>query len=90
MVWESALATDQALPAARVLVIDASDDTRAARIALRNPDWTPEQVASIIAIQPPRADYLAHADDVAGNDGTPDEVRTLTLQLHRRYTDLWS
>ncbi|NHZ97859.1 dephospho-CoA kinase [Massilia sp. CCM 8734] len=90
VVWESALATDQALPAARVLVIDTTDQHRAARIALRNPDWTAAQVASIIAMQLARADYLAHADDVVGNDGTLDDVRTLTLQLHHRYTDLWS
>lgn len=90
VVWESALAMDQALPADRVLVVDASDQTRAARIALRNPDWTAEQVASIIAMQLPRADYLARADDVANNDGTPDAVRVLTERLHHRYTDLWS
>lgn len=90
VVWESALALDQALPAARVLAIDAADRTRAARIALRNPDWTAEQVASIIAMQLARADYLARADDVASNDGTLEDVRMLTEQLHRQYTDLWS
>ncbi|HEX8615025.1 MAG TPA: dephospho-CoA kinase, partial [Telluria sp.] len=58
VVWESALAMDQSLPAARVLVIDTNDRNRAARIALRNPDWTSAQVASIIAMQLPRADYL--------------------------------
>ncbi|MDM5179020.1 dephospho-CoA kinase [Massilia sp. DJPM01] len=90
VVWESALAMDQALPATRVLVVDTSDRNRAARIALRNPDWTRGQVASIIAMQLPRADYLARADDVVQNDGTLDEVRALALQLHHRYTDLWS
>ncbi|MDQ1813811.1 dephospho-CoA kinase [Massilia sp. CCM 9210] len=90
VVWESALAMDQALPAARVLVVDTSDQNRSARIALRNPDWSGAQVASIIAMQLPRADYLARADDVVENDGTLDDVRALTLQLHHRYTDLWS
>lgn len=90
VVWESALAMDQALPAARVLVVDATDQMRAARIALRNPDWTSAQVASVIAMQLPRADYLARADDVVHNDGTLDDVRVLTEQLHHRYTDLWS
>ncbi|UOD33071.1 dephospho-CoA kinase [Massilia violaceinigra] len=90
VVWESALAMDQALPAARVLVVDATDQMRAARVALRNPDWTSAQVASIIAMQLPRADYLARADDVVHNDGTLDDVRAQTLQLHHRYTDLWS
>ncbi|MFB9243409.1 dephospho-CoA kinase [Massilia antarctica] len=90
VVWESALAMDQAMPATRVLVVDSSDRNRAARIALRNPDWTGEQVASIIAMQLPRADYLARADDVTHNDGTLDDVRALTLQLHHRYTDMWS
>lgn len=90
VVWESALALDQALPAARVLVIDASDQHRRARIALRNPDWTSAQVDSIVAMQLPRSAYLARADDVALNDGTVDEARALTEQLHHRYTDLWS
>ena len=90
VVWESALAMDQALPAARVLAVDATDQKRAGRIALRNPDWTADQVASIIAMQLPRAGYLARADDVVHNDGTLDDARALTLQLHHRYTDLWS
>lgn len=90
VVWESALAMEQALPAARVLVVDAPDATRAARIALRNPDWTLAQVAAIIALQLARADYLARADDVVDNDGTQDQVRALAERLHHRYTDLWS
>lgn len=90
VVWESALAMDQALPATRVLVVDAAYRNRAARIALRNPDWTRAQVAGVVAMQLARADYLARADDVVENDGTLDEVRVLTEQLHRKYTDLWS
>jgi dephospho-CoA kinase len=90
VVWESALAMDQALPAARVLVVDAADATRSARIALRNPDWSGAQLASVMAMQAPRAAYLAHADDVLDNDGTLDRMRAQCAQLHARYTDLWS
>jgi len=90
VVWESALIGDQAIPASRVLVIDASPQVRMARLALRNPDWTPSEVASIFDMQPSRAAYLSGADDVALNDGTPDGVARLVEDLHRKYTALWS
>ncbi len=90
VVWESALMTDQAIPCDRVLVIDASDDTRLTRIQRRNPDWSAEQITNIIAIQPPRAGYLARADDVIDNDGAPAELKSRVEQLHRIYMKVWS
>ncbi len=90
VIWESALTADQQIPAARVLVIDAANDVRLARIALRNPDWSREQAASIMAMQPPRAAYLALADDVIVNHGPATEVPALAAQLHAAYLARWS
>jgi dephospho-CoA kinase len=90
VVWESALTTDQGIGAARVLVVDASEPGRLARIALRNPDWSREQVLAIIAMQLPRAAYLAGADDVIANDGPVGAIPALAAQLHQHYLTLWS
>jgi len=90
VIWESALSLDQDIGSARVLVIDAAEPTRLARIALRNPDWSREQALAIISMQPPRAAYLAGADDVALNDGPEGAIPALAAQLHLQYLSLWS
>lgn len=90
VVWESALIGDQGIPAARVLVVDAPSQVRMARLALRNPDWTPTQVAAIFAMQPSREAYLEGAHDVIVNAGTPDALARMVQDLHRKYTSLWS
>jgi dephospho-CoA kinase len=90
VIWESALSLDQGIGSARVLVIDAAEETRLARIALRNPDWSREQVLAIISMQPPREAYLAGADDIIVNDGPQDAIAALAAQLHQQYLSLWS
>ena len=76
--------------ATRVLVIDASEHTRLARIALRNPDWSRAQAVAIMAMQLPRAAYLAGADDVANNDGPASDIPAIAAQLHATYLARWS
>lgn len=90
VVWESAVNLGPDSGAARTLVIDAPEPVRLARIALRNPDWSAEQIAAIVALQPPRADYLATADDVIVNQGPAQAIAGLAAQLHHQYLTLWS
>lgn len=90
VVWESALMVDQGIGAARVLLIDAAPETRLARIALRNPDWSREQAASILAMQPPRERYLEGAHEIVHNEGPAGDVPAIIMQLHRKYLTLWS
>ena len=90
VIWESALSLDQNIGSARVLVIDASEQTRLARIALRNPDWSREQALAIISMQLPREAYLAGADDVVVNDGPLEAIAARVAPLHQHYLSLWS
>lgn len=53
---------------ARVLVVDCSEDTQAARVA-RRPGWDEALARSVIAQQIPRAQRRALADAVIHNDG---------------------
>jgi dephospho-CoA kinase len=90
VVCESALIARQNIPSARVLVVDAPLDVRIARIANRNPDWSPEQVAAILALQPSRETYLALADDIVVNVGTPGDIARLAHELHLTCLKLWT
>ncbi len=89
VIWESALILDENIPADRVLVVDARDDTRIARIQARNPDWPIEQIRSILAIQLPRAAYVSAAHDVIDNDGSLQELQQHVKGLDRQYKKLW-
>jgi dephospho-CoA kinase len=53
---------------ARVLVVDCSEDTQAARVAAR-PGWDEALARRVIAQQIPRAQRRALADAVIHNDG---------------------
>jgi dephospho-CoA kinase len=90
VVWESALMIEEAIPCDRMLVIDTDEATRLARIETRNPDWTSEQIRNMVRIQPPRAVYLAQADDLVRNDGLPDQLATRVRQLHHLYLANWT
>jgi dephospho-CoA kinase len=69
---------------ARILVIDASDETRLRRI-LSRPGITPETARRMMAAQPPRTRWLSFADDVIVNEGTPEELREKVLALLARW-----
>ena len=90
VMWESALPLGLDAGVARVLAIDAAEAVRVARIALRNPDWSSEQVNAMLSMQLTRAAYLALADDVVVNQGAAEAIPALAARLHQHYLNLWS
>jgi dephospho-CoA kinase len=88
VVWEAALLRDQHIPANRVLEIVAPPAVRLARLALRNPDWSAAQAASIMAMQSVQSGEPA--DDTVVNDGPESAIDATVAQLHQRYLTLWS
>ena len=58
-------------------------------IARRN-GLAEDAVRAIMAAQLPRAERLAHADDVIRNDGDMAHLQTQVLNLHRQYLQLGS
>lgn len=90
VVWESALLIDEAIACDSVLLIDATDDDRHARIRVRNPDWSDAEIESVMRLQPSRSTYLEHADEVIVNQGARAELETQVTRLHRKYMKTWS
>jgi len=71
-------------PLDRVLVVDAPEATRIARVKARDA-LPPEQIQSILATQASRAQRLAIADDVIVNDAGLDQLREAVKQLDQQY-----
>ena len=71
----------------RVLVIDCSDELQVAR-AMQRSRLKESEVRAIIAAQLPRAERLAHADDVVDNNGNIDALRLQIQKLHAKYLAL--
>jgi dephospho-CoA kinase len=69
----------------RVLVVDAPEDIRVARVRERGLDE--HQVRKIIGVQAPRAARLQAADDVIDNGGTLDALRKQVGELHKKYLE---
>ena len=71
----------------RIAVVDCSEATQILR-TMRRSAISEGAVRAIMAAQLPRAQRLAHADDVINNDGGEDELRRQVSALHLRYIDL--
>ena len=68
----------------RVLVVDAPEETRAARVQARS-GLSGDEVRRIMRTQVPRAERLAAADDVIDNGGSRDALRKQVAVLHQKY-----
>lgn len=71
----------------RVLVVDCSEDEQVRRATARS-GIAPDEVRRIMAAQLPRAERLAHADDVIDNSGNLDALGPAVARLHERYLAL--
>ena len=71
----------------RVLVVDCSTASQIARVIQRS-GLSPEEVHKILAAQASREQRLAIADDVIGNDATPEDLMPHVLRLHQQYLAL--
>lgn len=70
----------------RVLVLDVSPAVQLARLMGRDATTT-AAAQQIIAVQAPRAQRLAIADDVIDNDGALERLAPVLARLHARYLD---
>ena len=68
----------------RVLVVDAPEEVRVARVQARS-GLSPDEVRAIIRTQVPSAERLAAADDVIDNGGDRDALRNQVAALHQKY-----
>jgi dephospho-CoA kinase len=68
----------------RVLVVDAPEDVRVARVQSRS-GLAPDEVRAIIRSQVAGAERLAAADDVIDNGGERDALRNQVAALHQKY-----
>ncbi|MGM0926563.1 MAG: dephospho-CoA kinase [Pseudomonadota bacterium] len=73
----------------RALVIDVPEALQTERTAARD-DVDEAQARAIVAAQMPRAERLAHADDVLDNGGSETEMKRRVAELDRRYRQLAS
>lgn len=68
----------------RVLVVDAPEEVRVARVQARS-GLSAAEVRAIIRAQAPSATRLAAADDVIDNGGDRDALRKQVAALHQKY-----
>jgi dephospho-CoA kinase len=68
----------------RVLVVDAPEEIRVARVRARG-GLGADEVRAIMRTQVPSAERLAAADDVIDNGGERDALRKQVAALHQKY-----
>lgn len=85
VIWESALIRYGTPGIDRTLLVGVSKDIQLARIKLRNPDWSQEQIDGLLDMQK----HMYRANDLVHNDGTLDDLQWEVDQLYAGYESLW-
>ena len=71
----------------RVLVVDCEENQQITRTMARS-KLSADEVRAIMATQISRAERIKQADDILPNQGNPENLVQLALDLHRRYLEL--
>lgn len=90
VVWESALFLQEDIAVDSLLIVDAPVALRIARIHSRNPDWSEQDIANILAMQAVPPSERMNKADVLSNDSSPERLQEQVRAIHARYTTLWS
>lgn len=90
VVWESALMLQAGIAVDRLLAVHADTAMRMERMRRRNPDWSAQQIESLMAMQALPAPPSAIPSDKLHNDGTPEDLAQQVADLHHHYLSLWS
>lgn len=94
VVWESVLLLQEEIAVDRLLIVEAPEALRMERIRSRNPDWSEQHIANILAMQAASPSKpVIHFDvarDAIQNDNAPERLQEQVEVMHRRYLTLWS
>lgn len=90
VVWESAMMVERNVTVDRMLVVDTPDHIQMNRILVRNPDWTAEQIKTMLGLQLSRHKRMQAATDIIHNDFTLESVKQQVSFLCRTYNKIWS
>lgn len=90
VVWESALLLQEEIAVDRILIVDAPESLRIDRIRSRNPDWSEQHIANILAMQTAFLSKPVTHADVIQNDDVLDKMREQVETMHHQYINQWS
>lgn len=89
VIWESAIMIESGAKVDRLLVVDVEPEIQMTRIRSRNPDWSEQQIQTMLGLQMSRDHRLNQATDIVQNSKTPHVARGQVMALHRMYKELW-
>lgn len=90
VIWESAIMIESGAKVDRMLVVDVDPEVQLARIKQRNPNWSDDQITTMLGLQLDRGIRLGKADDIIFNNKTPHFAYSQVLALHHKYKELWA
>ena len=90
VIWESALLLRESIVVDRVLVVDAPVRMRVARLRSRNPSWSEQHIANILAMQATLPAANGAQADALHNDGSHEQLQAQVAALHQHYLQLWN
>jgi dephospho-CoA kinase len=90
VIWESAIMIESGAKVDRMLVVDVDPEVQLKRIKARNPNWSDEQIITMLGLQLDRGTRLGKADDVIFNNKTPHFAFSQVMALHHKYQELWA
>ena len=71
----------------RILLVNCTENNQISRVRQRS-QLDESEIRAIIALQLPRAESLARADDIIQNDGVCDALNNQVATLHKQYLSM--
>lgn len=71
----------------RILLVNCTENNQISRVRQRS-QLDESEIRAIIALQLPRAESLARADDIIQNDGVCDDLNNQVATLHKQYLSM--
>jgi len=71
----------------RILLVNCTENNQISRVRQRS-QLDESEIRAIIALQLPRAESLARADDTIQNDGVYDDLNKQVAALHKQYLNM--
>lgn len=89
VIWESALLACVPVSMDQLIVVQAQTPTRLQRMRNRNPQWSEEEILSLLDVQAGLQRTAVADADIIRNDDTVDALRQQVEELHCNYRTRW-
>ncbi|OYU43846.1 MAG: dephospho-CoA kinase [Burkholderiales bacterium PBB4] len=90
VICESALLTSEPMTVDKLILVESQTPLRIQRMRLRNPQWSEDDMNTLIRVQAKMQRSQIAEADIIRNDGSLEALQQQVVKLHHNYQTLWN